>query len=136
MRALNVSRPVAQWRDPRHRRGIAGEIAASRHLESLGFAIEAHRFRLGHHDIDLVARRGDLVVFAEVKARGSCRFGEGVEAIGWRKRRDLARVATYWVSRFGRPADRYRFDVISASFAGSGFPQIGHIEGAFFHIEK
>jgi putative endonuclease len=136
MRALNVSRPVSQWRDPRHRRGIDGEIAASRHLESLGFQIEAHRFRFGHHDIDLIARRGTLVVFAEVKARWSRSFGQAVEAIGWRKRRDLATVAMVWISRFGRAGDRYRFDLITASYEEGGFPQIDHLEGAFVHMEK
>lgn len=137
MRALNVSRPVSEWRDPRHRRGVAGEVAAARHLESRGFVILAHRFRLRHHDLDLVARRGDLVAFVEVKARQSSRFGSGAEGIGWRKRRNLGRVASAWIARFGRAGERYRFDVVSVRWAsGSGFPEIDHIEGAFFHIEK
>ena len=40
-------------------------------LTSCGWQIEGHRFRLGHHDVDVVARRGPLVAFVEVKARGS-----------------------------------------------------------------
>ena len=137
MRTLNVCRPVAEWRDPRHRRGLAGEVAAARWLESHGFVIEAHRFRLGHHDLDLIARRGDLVVFVEVKARVSTAFGPATLGIGWQKRRSMGRVASVWIARFGRPADRYRFDVVSVLWGRrNGFPDIDHIEGAFFHMEK
>lgn len=136
MRALNVCRPVAEWRDPRHRRGIAGEVAAARYLEAAGFRIQAHRFRLGHHDLDLVARRGDLVVFVEVKARASAEFGPGVLAIGWKKRRDLARTASAWIARNGRAGDRYRFDVIAVRWSRALGPEVEHTEGAFFHMEK
>lgn len=136
MRELNVCRPVAEWRDPRHRRGLAGEVAAARHLEAVGFRIEAHRFRFGHHDVDLVARRGDLVVFVEVKARASTAFGSGLFSIGWRKRRDLARVALVWIARCGRPGDRYRFDVMGIRWSGMAEAEVEWIEGAFFHVEK
>lgn len=136
MRALNVCRPVAEWRDPRHRRGIAGEVVAARHLEAAGFRIEAHRFRFGHHDMDLVARRADLVVFVEVKARASALFGSGALSIGWRKRRDLARVALVWIARHGRPGDQYRFDVVGIRWSGIVEAEIEWIEGAFFHVEK
>src|SRR5439155_602941 len=40
-----------------------------RYLQSQGWVIAAHRFRVGHTEIDLVARRGHLVAFVEVKAR-------------------------------------------------------------------
>jgi len=136
MRGLNVSRPVAQWRDPRHRRGLAGEVAAARYLEGRSFVILAHRFRLGHHDIDLVARRGHLVAFAEVKARTSSTFGSPVESVGWRKQRDLCRVAEAWIARHGRAGDVYRFDLITVCWFGPGFPQVSHMEGAFVSVGK
>ena len=50
--------PLRTWKDPRHRRGLAGERAAISYLLRNGWSIEAHRFRLGHHDLDLVARKG------------------------------------------------------------------------------
>jgi putative endonuclease len=136
MRGLNVSRPVAEWRDPRHRRGLSGEVAAARFLEARGFSILAHRYRLGHHDVDLVARRGRVVAFVEVKARTSATFGSPAESVGWRKRRDLCRVAEAWIARHGRPGDLYRFDLVSVCWFGPGFPQISHIEGAFMSVGK
>lgn len=113
MRPPRPPKPVSEWTDPRHRRGYAGERTAMRHLLRLGWRIEAHRFRLGHHDVDLVARLGSTVAFVEVKTRRSRRFGAPVEAIGWRKRRVMSWIAEAWRQGYGRPGDEYRFDVIA-----------------------
>ena len=107
--------PVCDWRDPRHRRGLAGERLALAYLTSCGWQIEAHRFRVGRHDVDLVARRGSLVAFVEVKTRSDEAFGSPVEAIGWQKRRAITRVAEVWRIRHGRAGDEYRFDVVTVA---------------------
>src|SRR5256885_12576809 len=65
----------SDWTDERHRRGIAGEEQAIRYLLSRGCTIVAHRFRVGHTEIDLIARQGDLVTFVEVKTRRGEAFG-------------------------------------------------------------
>lgn len=132
MLRLNVSRPPTEWRDPRHRQGLAGELAAAQHLASRGWKILAHRFRLGHHDIDLIARRGDLVAFVEVKARRSTSFGSGLEAVGWQKQLVVGTVARSWVARYGRSGDRFRFDLIVVRWpSGGSFPQVVHVEDAW-----
>jgi putative endonuclease len=136
MRSPNVLLPLAEWRDPRHRLGLAGEVAAARFLEAAGFMIEAHRFRMGHHDLDLVARQGTLVAFVEVKSRRTTAFGHPAGSIGWRRRRDLARLATLWVMRHGRAGDRYRFDVVTVQWEGPGFPHVSHIADAWRVVEK
>src|SRR5690349_21278800 len=64
-----------QWSDPRHQRGLAGEEQAIRFLQSRGWDILAHRYRVGRIEIDLIARRGALVAFIEVKARRGLAFG-------------------------------------------------------------
>ena len=117
-------------RDPRHELGLAGEAAAQGFLRSRGWTIEAHRFRFGRHDLDIVARRGDVVAFVEVKCRSTGSFGPPAEAVTWRKRQILATGARWWQSRFGRAADRYRFDVI-AVYEGGGPPRIEHLEDAW-----
>jgi putative endonuclease len=131
MGSMRPPKPVSEWADPRQRRGYAGERAAMRHLLRHGYRIEAHRFRLGHHDLDLVARQGNVVVFVEVKTRGSLRFGRPVEAVGRRKRSAMARMAEVWRIRFGQPEDRYRFDVISVEPEG-----VTHIQDAWRGVEK
>jgi putative endonuclease len=104
--------PVEQWEDERQVLGLEGERIAIAFLTSCGWSVEAHRFRLGRHDVDLVIRRGSTVAFVEVKTRRSRTCGSGLEAVNWRKQRDIARVASVWVLRHGRPGDEYRFDLL------------------------
>ena len=103
----------AEWTDERHKRGLAGEQQAIQYLLSRGWHIVAHRFRVGHTDIDLIVRQGSLVAFVEVKARRGDAFGSPLEAVTGAKRRDLVKAARVWVDRYGRPSDVYRFDCIA-----------------------
>ena len=113
-----------------------GERIAIAHLLREGWRIEAHRFRVARHDLDLVARRGRLVAFIEVKTRRSRQFGSGLEAIGWRKRAVLACLAEVWRERFGSPGDQYRFDVVVVEEGVSPSPQVTHITDAWRGVEK
>lgn len=104
---------------------------AMAYLTSCGWGIEAHRFRLGHRDLDVIARRGELVAFVEVKTRGSSVWGAPAESVDWRKRRTIARVAEVWRERHGRVGDVYRFDVIEVRVGASGGYQVEHLEDAW-----
>ena len=95
------------------------------------WAIEAHRFRLGHQELDLVARRGGLVAFVEVKTRTSSAWGAPAESIQWRKRRTITRVAEVWRERHGRVGDVFRFDVIEVRAGKTGEYRIEHLEDAW-----
>jgi len=101
------------WTDERHKQGVAGEAQAIRYLLSRGCQVVAHRFRVGHTEIDLIARRGRLVVFVEVKARRGTAFGSPFEAVTGRKRREIVKAARVWIDRYGQPSDVYRFDCIA-----------------------
>ena len=103
----------AEWTDERHKRGLAGEQQAIQYLLSRGWHIVAHRFRVGHTEIDLIVRQGSLVAFVEVKARRGDAFGSPFEAVTGAKRRELVKAALVWVDRYGRPSDVYRFDCIA-----------------------
>jgi len=103
----------AEWKDERHKRGLAAEQQAIRYLLSCGWRIVAHRFRVGHKEIDLIARQGSLVSFIEVKSRRGDAFGSPLQAVTGVKRRELVTAAQVWVDRYGRPSDVYRFDCIT-----------------------
>src|SRR2546421_7920910 len=81
----------AEWTDERHKRGLAGEEQAIQYLLSRGWHILAHRFRVGHKEIDLIARQGSLVAFIEVKARRGTAFGSPLEAVTGAKRRGVVK---------------------------------------------
>lgn len=123
--------PVNQWTDPRHVRGLRGEETAAAFLQSLGWYIEAHRFRLGRHDVDLIIRKDPIIAFVEVKTRSSQAFGAPLEAVGWRKQGAVARVAQVWRARFGRPWDVYRFDLVGLTADPGGGQAIEHVEDAW-----
>ena len=110
--------------------GLQGERIAARWLLRLGYTIEAHRYRSGHRDLDLVARRGDVVAFVEVKARRGQEFGDPVEAVNWKKQKELVRSASVWIDRHGKPAESYRFDVVGVLVEGERV-RVRHIANAF-----
>src|SRR3954468_18234652 len=123
--------PVEQWEDARQVLGLEGERLAIAFLTSCGWSVEAHRFRLGRHDLDLVIRRGSTVAFVEVKTRRSTTYGRGLEAVNWRKQRDIARIASVWVLRHGRPGDEYRFDLVAVTDVPGASPVVEHVPDAW-----
>ena len=100
------------------------------YLVSRGWTIEAHRFRLGRRELDVVARRDGLVAIVEVKTRASGTYGQPAESVRWRKQRTIAQVAEVWSERHGRAGDVFRFDVIEIRMEGSGC-RVEHLEDAW-----
>ncbi|MEP6572951.1 MAG: YraN family protein [Gemmatimonadota bacterium] len=124
--------PTPEWEDARQVRGLVGEHVAMAYLISAGWEIEAHRFRLGHQEVDLIARRGSVVAFVEVKTRRGDTHGSGLEAVSRRKQLAISRVAEIWRLRFGRAGDTYRFDLIAIRDGNPGDqPVVEHVEGAW-----
>jgi putative endonuclease len=123
--------PVREWAHPGQLRGLWGERVALAYLTACGWAIEAHRFRFGRHDVDLIARRGSLVAFVEVKTRRSQVCGAPLEAVGWQKRRAIARAAECWRLRFGRRGDCYRFDLLTVRVDADKVVSVDHVQDAW-----
>jgi putative endonuclease len=111
--------------------GDRGEALAAEFLSRGGWTILQRQFRIGHREIDLVARRGEVVAFVEVKARAGSGYGHPLEAITWRKRREIQRVALAWIDRHGRDGDVYRFDAVAVFLPAGGPPRIEHVEDAW-----
>ncbi|MDE6573928.1 MAG: YraN family protein [Muribaculaceae bacterium] len=109
--------------------GKWGEKLAEEILISEGFAIAERNWRMGHLEIDLIAMRDDIVVFAEVKSRSN-RDEDPLEAIDKRKIAHMVRAAEAYMN-FKNLPHGVRFDV----FGISGTPEdytIEHIPDAFF----
>ena len=84
---------VLRDRPAAHQLGREGEQLAARFLERRGYRILGTGFRARRGEIDLICRRGERLVMAEVKTRSSDRFGTPAEAVGPRKRRSLLAAA-------------------------------------------
>jgi putative endonuclease len=106
--------------------GISAESRAAALLVAKGFRILARRWRSPLGEIDIVARRRRLLVFAEVKARPT--IDEAAESVNIRQRRRIAAAAEIWLAV--NPDDSIhdiRFDAILV--APGKIPR--HIAAAF-----
>ena len=95
-----------------YRKGHRGEWLAALSLMLKGYRILARRHRTKLGEIDLIARRGDLVLIIEVKARPSLR--EAMEALSRTSERRIEAAADLWLSRqpdYGRLS--VRFDMVA-----------------------
>ena len=116
--------------DERRRLGAEGEARAADHLRRRGYRILARNLRSGGVELDLVATKGGLVVFAEVKTRRSSRHGGAELAVDGRKQARLVRGARAWLREQAGPVRRVRFDVLACELEGGAW-RIRHLEGAF-----
>lgn len=96
----------------RERSGHTAEALAAWLLRAKGFRILARRYATPVGEIDLVARRADLLIFVEVKRRPG--LDAAAEALGRRQQLRIARAAEIFLQR--HPAVRecgIRFDAIA-----------------------
>jgi putative endonuclease len=108
-----------------------GERLAAEHLARAGYRIVARNVRSDGVEIDLVAARGELFVFVEVKTRAGRRFGAPEEAVDARKCARLVRGARAWLFANARPRARARFDVIAVEPDADGALRVRHLPSAF-----
>ena len=84
--------------------GRAGERRARRSYEALGYEVVAANIRVARVELDLVVRRGNELLFVEVKMKRGDAYGDPLEMVDERKLRRLRRVAETWLAV--HPADR------------------------------
>lgn len=114
-----------------HVAGKLGEELAADALRGLGYAILARRYRTRYGEIDIVAQDEDTLVFVEVKARKSDRYGSAAESVTeWKQRRIAAMALDYlsWVNRLDDPC---RFDVVAIDGLGTSQTTVKVIKQAF-----
>jgi putative endonuclease len=113
--------------------GRAAEEAVAAWLQARGFAIIAHNLRVGHYELDLVARSGPLVVVVEVRTRGARAWTTGFGSLDAGKRRRIRLAGErLWRRRYQKDAsvERLRFDAASVSFI-DGEPRVEYVPAAF-----
>ena len=98
--------------------GTKGEEAAAAYLERKGFEVLAKNETVRAGEIDLVALASDgMLVFVEVKTRRSSRFGTSLEAITYKKRKDIRRAVGLLLKKYAWRGS-WRIDVIGIDVAG------------------
>ena len=95
-----------------YRKGHWSEWFAAVALIVKGYRIVARRYRTRLGEIDLIARKGDLVAIVEVKARRT--LAEAMEAIGSQSERRIEAAADMWLARQSDYARlSVRFDMVA-----------------------
>jgi putative endonuclease len=108
-----------------HRYGRLAETMAAWALRLRGYRVVGRNVRVAGREIDLVARRGGLLVICEVKARRTRSFGPPLAAVDARKQRRLHDAASLLLAR-DPTLERVRFDVITVD----GY-SVTHLPAAF-----
>jgi len=91
-----------------NRRGESAEALAAAFLQQNGLQLVARNYRCRFGEIDLIARDGKTLVFAEVRMRASDEFGGAAASITAAKRAKLTRAARHYLAASPRtPACRF-----------------------------
>lgn len=93
-----------------NRVGRRAEDLCAQLLHRAGLQLVARNWRCRHGEIDLIARDGGTLVFAEVRLRHDTRFGGAAESVTAAKRARLVAAARLYLA--GRPEVDCRFDVL------------------------
>ena len=106
--------------------GFSGERKAAAYLKRDGYKIVERNFRCPFGEVDIIAAKGDVLAFIEVKTRSGDSFGQPNEAVGADRQKRYKNCARFYFS--GKEMDCIvRFDIIEVTKEG-----VNHIENAYF----
>ncbi len=109
--------------------GQIGETAAGEYLKNRGYKILARNFRTRWGEIDIVAKDGECLVFAEVKTRANERYGAPEEAVTRTKQQHLVKAAQIYLSQTKQSHALWRIDVLALLKQNDGF-SVRHLQNA------
>jgi putative endonuclease len=95
-----------------------GEEVAAAFLLQQGYEIVEKNYYYQHGEIDIIAKQGKTLVFVEVKARRSERFGAPEEAVTPKKQELLRRTAEGYMIERNIGESECRFDVVAVLMTG------------------
>lgn len=122
-----MTRPASPDKRKRaERRGRWSEWAAAIFLMLKGYRILRLRYRVRAGEVDIIARRGDMVAFVEVKARRN--LMSAIDAVTFTSQSRIRAAGDHWLARQPDAARlSLRYDIVAV--LPWSWPR--HIEGAF-----
>ena len=105
------AKPASPERVAAFRTGLSAEARAAAYLMAKGYRILAKRFRTPHGEIDLIAKRRNLIAFIEVKARAT--LDDAAFAVTPRQQSRIIDAAQGWLIAHPEHAKlELRFDAV------------------------
>ncbi len=114
--------------------GSQGEALVARYLENQQFTIKAYNYAQRWGEIDLIALKGDLIAFVEVKLRQHHYFNLS-EVIGLSKQQKIIRTARTYIAQHHLYAMVCRFDVALVERVKESY-ELTYIPNAFTASEE
>ena len=111
--------------------GRRGEALAKTFLEDAGYEILDENWTHGKCEVDLIAYKDKMIIFAEVKTRTGNGFGEPEDFVDDRKQKLLAEAADEYIYLMDHQGE-VRFDIVSIMFNKNADYTLKHIEDAFW----
>jgi putative endonuclease len=114
--------------------GVHGEELARNYFVETGYAILYVNWRHSHYEIDIIAQKGEILHFIEVKARTSTKFGYPEEAITKKKMQNLVKAGEEFL--FQNPGwKKIQYDVLSIQILKNNNPEFFLFEDVYLHEE-
>ncbi len=111
--------------------GALGEKLALDFLRKRGYAVVETNFRTNSGEIDIIARKGDFLVFVEVRTKTSSIFGSPEESVTPLKKEHLIAVANQYIEKHENLPELWRIDLVALELNHRGQPtRIELIENA------
>ena len=110
-------------------KGKIGEQLAEEYLINHGYEVLYTNWYAGSYEVDIIAKKNNLLVFCEVKYRSSNFFGEPELFVNKRKQRNILKAAEIYIEKFQWQGEN-QFDIISI-LKNNNIHTINHIESAF-----
>jgi putative endonuclease len=111
--------------------GRQGEDLAASYLAEQGYKVLERNWRCARGEIDIIAEKGEWLIFVEVRARIGQTYGSPEESITPAKQARLLELAQAYLQQAGWPDRKWRVDVIALVLDSAGRTErLNHIESA------
>jgi putative endonuclease len=112
--------------------GAFGETVACAWLRAHGIKVLYRNYRAPQGgEVDIVARKGKLLLFIEVKTRRAGGIGRGLDSVNREKQLLIERGANSWLKLLKTRRIPWRFDVIEVVLTEGERPQVNLVENVF-----
>ena len=112
--------------------GKKGEQLAVDFLQEHGYTIVERNYRFHKAEVDIIAKKDDILAIIEVKTRSSIDFGDPQDFVKPKQIKNLVKAVDEYVTENDLDLE-VRFDIIAIVKQGKRF-NIEHLEDAFFHF--
>ncbi|GAB1472178.1 YraN family protein [Chloroflexota bacterium] len=107
--------------------GAWGEDQAAVWLASRGYEVMRRNVRTPYGEIDIVAQKGNIIIFVEVKTLTSSKAFYPEQQITARKREHMLNSAMHYAAE--NEVNHWQIDVIAVEGKPGGMPVVHHFEG-------